>query len=217
MKTDFKFSNLLGTVYRRGNLCFSPDGTCLLSPVGNRVTVFDLINNKSHTLPFAHRRNISRIALNPKGNLLLTVDEDGQAILTHLHRRVSLYHFSFKGPVSSLVFSPSGQHFAVALGRKIETWRTPSTPSDTQDGSLEFAPFVKHREYAGHFDTVQSIEWSSDSRFFLTASKDLTARIWSLDPEAGFEPTTLGGHRQGVHGAWFSADQETIWTVSKDG
>ncbi|KAG9880756.1 periodic tryptophan protein-like protein 2, partial [Aureobasidium melanogenum] len=149
--------------------------------------------------------------------LLLTVDEDGQAILTHLHRRVSLYHFSFKGPVSSLVFSPSGQHFAVALGRKIETWRTPSTPSDTQDGSLEFAPFVKHREYAGHFDTVQSIEWSSDSRFFLTASKDLTARIWSLDPEAGFEPTTLGGHRQGVHGAWFSADQETIWTVSKDG
>ncbi|KAI4744504.1 periodic tryptophan protein-like protein 2 [Aureobasidium sp. EXF-12298] len=217
MKTDFKFSNLLGTVYRRGNLCFSPDGTCLLSPVGNRVTVFDLVNNKSHTLPFAHRRNVSRLALNPKGNLLLTVDEDGQAILTHLHRRVSLYHFSFKGPVSSLVFSPSGQHFAVALGRKIETWRTPSTPSDTQDGSLEFAPFVKHREYAGHYDTIQSIEWSSDSRFFLTASKDLTARIWSLDPEAGFEPTTLGGHRQAVHGAWFSADQETIWTVSKYG
>lgn len=174
-------------------------------------------SNKSHTLPFAHRRNIARLALNPKGNLLLTVDEDGQAILTHLHRRISLYHFSFKGPVSSLVFSPSGQHFAVALGRKIETWRTPSTPADTEDGSLEFAPFVKHREYAGHYDTVQSIEWSSDSRFFLTASKDLTARIWSLDPEAGFEPTTLGGHRQGVHGAWFSADQETIWTVSKDG
>jgi periodic tryptophan protein 2 len=61
MKTDFKvgqpcygtgrrpltdlllqFSNLLGTVYRKGNLCFTPDGTCLLSPVGNRVTYFDL-------------------------------------------------------------------------------------------------------------------------------------------------------------------------------
>lgn len=44
MKTEFKFSNLLGTVYCKGNLLFTPDGTCLLSPVGNRVTVFDLIN-----------------------------------------------------------------------------------------------------------------------------------------------------------------------------
>jgi periodic tryptophan protein 2 len=60
MKTDFKvsfflsllatailtqsqFSNLLGTVYRKGNLLFTPDGNCLLSPVGNRVTVFDLV------------------------------------------------------------------------------------------------------------------------------------------------------------------------------
>ena len=82
---------------------------------------------------------------------------------------------------------------------------------------MEFAPFVKHREYVGHYDTIQSIEWSSDSRFFLTAAKDLAARIWSLDPEQGFQATTLAGHRQTVYGAWFSADQETIWTVSKDG
>lgn len=42
-KASQQFSNLLGTVYCRGNLLFTPDGTCLLSPVGNRVTVFDLI------------------------------------------------------------------------------------------------------------------------------------------------------------------------------
>lgn len=66
MKTDFKFSNLLGTVYCQGNLLFSPDGTHLYSPVGNRVTVFDLVNNKSFTLPFAHRKNIATIGLTPK-------------------------------------------------------------------------------------------------------------------------------------------------------
>lgn len=43
MKTDFKFSNLLGTVYCQGNLLFSPDGTHLYSPVGNRVSVFNLV------------------------------------------------------------------------------------------------------------------------------------------------------------------------------
>ncbi|KAI9679168.1 MAG: hypothetical protein M1822_007378 [Bathelium mastoideum] len=217
MKTDFKFSNLLGTVYGRGNLIFSPDGTCLLSPVGNRVTVFDLVNNKSHTLPFAHRQNIARLALNPRGNLLLSVDEDGRAILTHFPRRIVLYHFSFKENVSALTFSPSGRHFAVGIGRKIEVWQTPSTPGDGADGELEFAPFVRHHQHVGHYDTVQSIEWSSDSRFFLSASKDLTARIWSLNPEEGFIPTVLAGHRQAVHAAWFSKDQEKIYTVSKDG
>lgn len=38
-----------------------------------------------------------------------------------------------------------------------------------------------------------------------------------MDPEQNFVPTTLSGHRQGVVAAWFSQDQETIWTISKDG
>ncbi|KAK5161751.1 U3 snoRNP protein [Recurvomyces mirabilis] len=223
-----QFSNLLGSVYRKGNLIYTDDGTCLLSPVGNRVTVFDLINNKSHTLPFAHRTNVARIALHPRGQLLLTIDEGGQAILSHFQRRIVLYRFSLRDKenrsISALAFSPSGTHFAVAIGRKIEVWRTPSTPgshesaeNEDEDGGLEFAPFVRYRQYVSHYDSVQSIEWSSDSRFFLSASKDLTARIWSLDPEEGFTPTTLAGHRTAVYAAWFSNDQETIWTISKDG
>ncbi|RDL40902.1 WD40 repeat-like protein [Venustampulla echinocandica] len=217
MKTEFKFSNLLGTVYSQGNLLFSPDGTCLFSPVGNRVTVFDLVNNKSHTLPFAHRKNIARIGLTPRGNLLLSVDEDGRAILTNVPRRVVLHHFSFKSPVSALAFSPSGRHIAVGVGRHIEIWHTPSTPDQSPDGELEFAPFVRHRVFAGHFDTVTNLQWSGDSLFLLSSAKDLTARIWSLDPTPGFVPTTLAGHREGVIGAYFSEDQETIYTISRDG
>lgn len=217
MKTDFKFSNLLGTVYRQGNLLFTPDGTCLLSPVGNRVTVFDLVQNTSYTLPFAHRTNIDRLDLSPRGNLLLTVDETGRAILTNFHRRIAIHHFSFKSRVSALKFSPSGRHFAVGVGRRLQIWQTPSTPGTETNGEIEFAPFVLHRDSAAHFDTVQSIEWSSDSRFLLSASRDLTARVWSLDAEEGFEPTTLAGHRQGVVSAYFNAEQEKIYTVSQDG
>jgi hypothetical protein len=39
---EFQFSNLLGTVFRRGNLVFSSDGNSVISPVGNRLTVYDL-------------------------------------------------------------------------------------------------------------------------------------------------------------------------------
>ena len=173
--------------------------------------------NESYTLPFSHRRNISCLALNPRGNLLLTVDDDGHAILTNFLRRLPLHHFSFKNRVSAIAFSPSGRHFAVGIGRLIEVWHTPSMPGADEEEGLEFAPFVLHHRHAGHHDTVQNIQWSSDSRFFLSAAKDLTARIWSLNAEEGFVPTTLAGHREGLLGAWFSSDQETLYTISHDG
>lgn len=138
------------------------------------------------------------------------MDGDGKAILTNFPRRLTIHHFSFKSSISALSFSPSGRHFAVGVGKRVQIWRTPSTPGADSHGELEFAPFVLHRDLAGHFDAIQNITWSSDSRFFLTASKDLNARIWSLDPEDGFEPTTLAGHREGVVNAWFTEDQESV-------
>lgn len=172
------------------------------------------LRNTSYTLPFAHRTNIDRLDLSPRGNLLLTVDETGRAILTNFHRRIAIHHFSFKSRVSALKFSPSGRHFAVGVGRRVQIWQTPSTPGTETNGEIEFAPFVLHRDSAAHFDTVQSIEWSSDSRFLLSASRDLTARVWSLDKEDGFEPTTLAGHRQGVVGAYFDAAQESVRNIA---
>jgi periodic tryptophan protein 2 len=43
MKANYKFQNLCGTVYRQGNVVFTSDGNSVLSPVGNRVSVFDLV------------------------------------------------------------------------------------------------------------------------------------------------------------------------------
>lgn len=169
-----------------------------------------LRRNSSYTLAFAHRRNISCLALTPDGYLLLSVDEDGRAILTHLPRQTTLYHFSFKAPVSALAISPSGKYFAVGIGRLVEVWHVPSTPSSAPDDALEFAPYVRHRVHAGHHDVVQRLEWSSDSRFFLSSAKDLTARMWGVNSQEEFTPTTLGGHREAVIGTWFSADQEAV-------
>lgn len=43
MKANYQFQNLCGTVYRQGNVVFTADGNSVLSPVGNRVSVFDLV------------------------------------------------------------------------------------------------------------------------------------------------------------------------------
>lgn len=212
MKSDFKLSNLVGTVYREGNLVFTHDGTKLLSPVGNRVSCFDLINNKSFTFNYQHRKNIARIALNKQASLMLSVDEDGRAILVNFVSRVVLHHFNFKGEVNDLRFSNDGHYFAVAVDRFVQIWKTPDYTEDRQ-----FAPFVRYKNYAGHFNDVLSVTWSSDSRFLISTSKDLTSRIFSLHNEDKDAAMTLTGHRDYVMRAFFSESQEIIYTISKDG
>lgn len=123
-----------------------------------------------------------------------------------------IHYFNFKSNVYDVKFSPDGRYFAVAAGRKVEVWRTPEM-TDVR----EFAPFVKYREYTGHYDDINHITWSGDGRFFLASSKDMTAKVFSLDPVEGFLPTSMAGHKDSVVGAYFSKDQETIYTVSKDG
>ncbi len=212
MKTNFGFSNLLGTVYAGGTLVFTPDGNSLLSPVGNRLSCFNLVQNTSFTFDYEHRKNIITLALSPKATLLITVDEDGRAILVNFVRRRVLHHFNFKKRVTDILFAPNGDCFAVSAGIHVEVWKTPTSTRDR-----DFSPFVRHRVYAGHFNDVQSISWSKDSRFFLSSSRDLTVRIFSVDPTEGFQPTILSGHRESVIASFFSDDQEAIYTVSRDG
>ncbi|AAS50422.1 AAR057Wp [Eremothecium gossypii ATCC 10895] len=213
MKSDFKFSNLLGTVYRQGNVVFSEDGTLLFSPVGNRVSVFDLIGNKSFTFEYEHRRNIARIDVNAQGTLLLSVDVDGRAILVNIKTRNVIHHFNFKDKVNDVKFSTDGKLFALACGRFLQIWRTPGVSAERQ-----FAPFVRYRVHAGHFADITSLTWSRDSRFIISTAKDMTARIYSVNAEEkDLASMTFAGHRDYVMGAFFSADQEKIYTVSKDG
>jgi periodic tryptophan protein 2 len=123
-----------------------------------------------------------------------------------------IYHFNFKAPPTCLAFSPNGRFFAIGLGKQLQIWRTPSFDEARE---REFAPFVKYRTYNGHYKDVTSVSWSGDSRFLVTTGKDLTARVWSLDPVEGFTPTTLSAHRDTVVNAYFSADQEIVFHYSK--
>ncbi|KAH9090244.1 hypothetical protein LEN26_018928 [Aphanomyces euteiches] len=210
MKFAYEFSHLCGTVYTQGNILFTPDGNSLLSPVGNRITMFDLINNASRTFAFEGRKNIQSMAISHDSRLLIAVDEDGHSLLINLKKAIVLYRFNFKAPVRAIRFSPDDRYIAVSHGTKIQVWKAPGL-------KREFAPFVHHRTYAGHHGDVLSIEWSPDSNFFISSAKDLSVRIWSLNPYPTFTPYTLVGHRDVVVGAFFSADGQSIYTIARDG
>lgn len=202
MRFSYKFSNLCGSVYKGGNLVFSADGNSVLSPVGNRITVFDLVNHKSSTLPIENRRNIVRLALSPNGSTAISVDEHNHALIINIRKRVVLGEFQFKKPVRDIQFSPDGKYLAVTQGYHVHVWCAPALV-------MQFRPLLLHRRYTGHTDDVTHISWSPDSLFFITGSKDHTCRIYSLHPTPGWVPLTLTGHKTKIVGCYFGQADHT--------
>lgn len=194
-----------------GNVAFTPCGNKLVSPVGNRVTVFDLASSTSVTLPFEHVKDIKVLCLSPDGVILVTVDVDGRCLVSNLAQRIVLHHFNFKAIVRDLQYSPCGNYIACAVGNRMQVWNAPGR-------RREFAPFILHRSYAAHHDDIRAVSWSEDSRYIGTASKDMTARIFSLHPEEGFTPVTLAAHRDEVVAMYFvhAEDGYRIYTVGRD-
>ncbi|WIA36397.1 hypothetical protein OEZ86_007709 [Tetradesmus obliquus] len=193
---NYKFANLLGAPYRGGNILFH--GNELLSPVGNRVSQVNLAHCTSQTLPFENLNQVRTLCLSPDGQLLLSIDEQGRALLIARTRRVLLHHFSFKGPVTAAAFSPDGKCVAVAVGKLLQVWHSPGFDK-------QLSPMQLLRTYGTCHDTITAIDWSADGQFIAAASKDLTARVYSLNPIPGWTPPTLAGHKDALRGARLSA------------
>lgn len=183
---NFRFSNLLGAPYRGGNVVIH--GSELLSPVGNRVSQINLVESTSATFPFENAKQVRTICVSPNGQLLLSIDEDGRSLLINRERRALLHHFTFKKPVSVARFSPDGRYIACAVGRLLQVWQTPAL-------AKSMSPMQLHRTYGTCHDDITCLDWSADSQWLLVGSKDLTARVYSLNPVEGFRPPTLTGHK----------------------
>ncbi len=91
MKFHYHFSNLLGTVYRQGDLVFSGDSSRVSACVGNKISMYDLRRHRAETLPVEGRTNFTRLALSPSGLLLIAADEEGQiSVISLVSRQVDL-------------------------------------------------------------------------------------------------------------------------------
>lgn len=209
MKYSYKFSNLLGTFYRRGNLTFTPDGSSLLSPVGNRLSVFHLKNNNGETLPLATRCNISCVALSPDGSLAILVDEEGSALLISLITKSVLNHFNFQQPVHSISFSPDGRKFVVCKGSLALMYHAPGK-------KREFNAFALDKTFYGPYDETTCIDWTDDSRCFAVGSKDMSAWVFGAERWQQLIYYSIGGHKDAIVSCFFLEDSLDLYTISAD-
>ncbi|KAF8819875.1 hypothetical protein IE077_003866, partial [Cardiosporidium cionae] len=224
---SYSFANLCGAPFEGGHVQFSADGNSLLSPVQNRLCIFDLMNSTSYTLPCESRRNIHHICLHPDGKIAITIDTAGNALVIHLMKGCILHRLRFKssgastfrtasrlksdthGEVTAAAFSPDGAYFAVAVGKRLQLWESPLPKQAWQLNLL--------RQLGGHIAPIVSVDWSPDSQFLCTSAKDLTVRLWSAYPMKDFEPIAFVEHRSPLRGAFFSKDMHRIFSVSREG
>ncbi|KAK2509227.1 hypothetical protein MC885_009195 [Smutsia gigantea] len=210
MKFAYRFSNLLGTVYRRGNLNFTCDGNSVISPVGNRVTLFDLKNNRSSTLPLATCYNVRCVGLSPDGRLAIIIDEGGDALLVSLVCRSVLHHFHFKGSVHSVSFSPDGRKFVVTKGNIAQMYHAPGR-------KREFNAFVLDKTYFGPYDETTCIDWTDDSRCFAVGSRDMSTWVFGAERWDNLIYYALGGHKDAIVACFFESSSLDLYTLSQDG
>ena len=166
----------------------------------------------AQTLPFQNRSNIDRIALSHDKTTLITIDVDGFALIINFQKRVVIAHFNFKSPVTAIAFSPDSLFFAVANEKKVRIFETPSVTQKI------YSPMVVYKKYGNlHAEAIIGISWTTDSRFILTYSKDLTMKMISLHKIEGFLPLTFGGHKKKIVKAFFNEENQRIFSISQNG
>ena len=107
--------------------------------------------------------------------------------------------------------SSNGKFLAVAIQKSLRIYEMPCL-------AKEFEPLVLYKNYTRwQNDTIISINWSSDSRFILTGSKDTTVRLMNLYKLNNYIPFMFTGHKRKIVNAFFSEDNKRIFSISKDG
>ena len=210
MKLSFRLKRVCGSVFSNGNIIFTPDGNSVVSPVGNRVNVFDLVEQSTTTLPFENKKNIKICAISNSGRFLITIDVEGHALFINFPRRVVLQRFHFKRKVYDIKFAPNDEYFAITFGHGCQIWKTPSI-------QREFAPLSLSRTISGHSDDTVCLDWSEDSCSLIVGSKDLSSRIYYRVTSKHMSTSVLSGHRDVLVGTFFAKDNDSAYSVARDG
>ncbi|KAK7082129.1 U3 snoRNP protein [Halocaridina rubra] len=211
MKFSYKFSNLIGTVYRKGNIIFSHDGNSVLCPVGNKISIYDLRNSRSYTLPVEARLNYTTLALSPNGLLLIAAQEDGEIHIINLNFRNIIYRKRFNRPIKIIRFSPDGKYFALTKENGVFVYAAPGL------GRRVFDPFVLQRVFRESYDDTTCLDWSYDSRMLAVGSKDMMTRIYAFTKFKNLRAYSIGSNRDSVVGVFFEEKSLDLYTVGRDG
>uniref|UniRef100_A0A2P2I4L5 Periodic tryptophan protein 2 homolog n=1 Tax=Hirondellea gigas TaxID=1518452 RepID=A0A2P2I4L5_9CRUS len=212
MYFQYKFSNLLGTVYRKGQLVFSRDGDSIFVPVGNKITCYDLRNGRSYTMPVEISSNFSAMAISPDGLLLLASSDAGNMYMISVLRRRIIYTKIFKKSCRAIEFSPDGKYFAIARGTKVYVYKCAGMQHRL------FNPFDTERVCSAATSSVMCLAWSFDSRLLVFGSLDMVTRVFPVkNMQLAKQVAEMGNNTSSIIGVHFQPNTYHLYTVCQSG
>ncbi|MBI4945034.1 MAG: hypothetical protein HY840_01380 [Bacteroidetes bacterium] len=131
------------------------------------------------------------------------------------------YSIPHNSSIAILRFSPDNKYFATAdnnnqihifpiedITRKSPTSNFKPLPAAQQAGQTSNFSFC-----SGHSDAIMDMNFSPDSKYIVSGSRDYTVRLWNLD---GIELQMFTGHKGGINKCKFSHDGNFILSASLD-
>ncbi|VDM60532.1 unnamed protein product [Angiostrongylus costaricensis] len=197
METNDDFSNLIGSVYRNGDLIFSPDGNSVISPVGNKLSVFDLKNNVSKTLSFDCLHNIMSVAINNTGS--------------HMIRFVYCLFRNFGPFPCYLQFSPDGNFIAICRDMDLQIQEI-----GKQSPSMYY-PFYLSKTYHLSSETLNCVDWSNDGCLLVAGGEDNIVRVVGSREYRNLFIHSLAAHRGSIVMCQFINCSYDVISVCKRG
>jgi WD40 repeat protein len=186
----------------------SLDGRSVAWGAGPIVRLSDLESGAEIGLFKGHTRTVWGVAFSPDGARLLSGADDGTMRLWDVNSRKQLEVFSLGVGLTSVAFTPDGQHALVTLGGSV----THQAPLQLWD--------LKARRDLHRLDASRGTGWcvavlSPDGRRVLAGSNDKMMRLWDL--QTGKELQCFAGHGHMVRNVAFLPGGRRALSVSYDG
>jgi WD40 repeat protein len=198
----------------------SPDGRNIASASSNGVVRVSPESGHMFSELKGHEGAVRGVAFSPDNQWLVTAGTDETVKLWFIS---GLKGSSVINPIDSQEGPSHVEHKAVAFSPAQDMRRVATGGSDGRvyfwnvEGSGAQARLRSEtlREPPEHKGAIRSLAFSSDGRWFITASEDKLAKVW--DAFTGEEKQVLKGHTDWVRSATFSPDGQFALTSSQDG
>ena len=206
---------------------FSPDGkTIATAGEDNRVLLWDFERFETllHQKKLLHPNYVMNVAFSPDGKLLATACKDKIARIYQVddwktHKDELKPVAELKGhekSVRSIAFSPDGSLIATGSeDNSVRIWSQTPDKNWVMDKELKgpsvtcTAGSTRSAELPGHTNFVQTVAFSHDGRFMVSASRDTTSKVWKVGT---WEVLQTLSDENVVRGAVFSPDDQLIIT-----
>ncbi len=184
---------------------FSPDNTHILTlSSGNDISIWNAEKGKNIYSLTEKSEQLKSNHFSPDGKCFITSPNNGVVKIwdTKTGKKIGeVIGNANYGLVECAQFSNTNNTLAVgSWDRAIHLW--------------DYTTLQKNNTLAGHTYYANTVQYSKDGKYYVTASDDSTARI--VDATTGANLFALNGHKQHVLNSQFSPDNKYVLTVSKD-